>query len=659
MFNIKNIYKFNDDNDIFELNIDDIINNNNINNINNFGYDMTFMAKIGKIKPIYGRENEINRVIEVLCRKKKNNPILVGDAGVGKTAIVEGLAHMIANNTINNKLINKKIFNLSLTSLVSGTRYRGDFEERVDYLFKEIMKNNNIILFIDEIHMIVGSGAGSNESMDLSNMLKPYLSNSDIQIIGATTYEEYKKYIEKDSALERRFQKIVVNPLSVDETIKLLNNIKQQYEEYHNVIYTDDAIKYSVLLSDKYINNRNLPDKAIDVIDMAGSKINISKKYYSNNYIKLRKELNDILTKKNLFLIQKKYKDASELRYKEKKLIEKLKKYEYLKNKINKKHVVDIKDIVNVISSMTNVSIKTDDLNEIKKIEFLKKNIKKYLLGQDNAVENTLNNIKMNRLIFNDLNKPIVSLLFIGPHGVGKTYLAELIAKYFFDSEKNIIKIDMSEVYDMYSVTKIINEYLINSIYKKPHCVVLFDKIDKCDKNILNIFLQLIEDGYLTDLYGKKISFKNTILIFISDITTDDNSIGFIRQKDNIKNDTKDNNIFNILKNHFSEDFLNKLDDIIQFNKLDEKIIIKIINNEMKEIIERFKKNNYIIKYTNDLLYKILKDGYNKNIGIGSIKHYIKRNIINLILNNINYNDNKNIIKIKYNKNKDEIYIDL
>ncbi|MFL2621628.1 MAG: ATP-dependent Clp protease ATP-binding subunit, partial [Flavobacteriaceae bacterium] len=554
--------------------------------LDNFGRDLTLYASEGKLDPIIGRNKEIERVSQILSRRKKNNPLLIGEPGVGKSAIAEGLALRIVERKVSRLLYNKRVISLDLASVVAGTKYRGQFEERMKAVMNEIEKNKDIILFIDEIHTIVGAG-GAMGSLDASNMFKPALARGEIQCIGATTLDEYRKYIEKDGALERRFQKIIVEPTSIDETIEILNNIKHKYEDHHNVKYSEDAIKACVNLTDRYINDRNLPDKAIDAMDEAGSRVHITNMDVPKEIVDLENKLETVRLKKNSVVKNQKYEEAARLRDDEKKIEKELLDQQIMwDDELKKKReLVSEDNIIEVVSLISGVPLRKIDQTE-NVVEFnLEDSIKEKIIGQDTAVEAVVNAIQRNKTGLKDPNKPIGSFIFLGQTGIGKTQLAKSLGEELFNNKDSLIRIDMSEYMEKFSVSRLIGAppgyvgyeeggQLSERVRRKPYSVVLLDEIEKAHPDVFNMLLQVLDDGYLTDSVGRKIDFKNTVIIMTSNIGTRKlkdfgTGVGFDTEyKRNDENKLSSEILKKSLSKKFSPEFLNRVDEIVVFNTL-------------------------------------------------------------------------------------------
>jgi len=606
--------------------------------LDNFSRDLTKLAELGSIDPVIGRDKEVKRIAQILSRKKKNNTIIVGDAGVGKSALVEKLALMINDGSCPINLLDKRIMSLDLTSLVAGTKFRGQFEERIKAVLNELQEAPNVILFIDEIHTMVGAGNASG-SMDVANILKPALARGEIQCIGATTFDEYKKNIEKDSALVRRFQKIILTEPNTDETINILKNLKESYEDYHMVEYQDNVIETIVNLSKRYITDKQFPDKAIDILDELGSekKINIKVPAIIE---KLRNQSDSIKLEKQEMVRNQDYEKAAELRDNEKKVIKKLeseKKKWSAEQKLNKKPV-EVDDVYNIITEMTGVPITKLDDKETKNLLSLEKTISKNVIGQDNAVEIISKSIRRNRVGVRGPNKPIGSFMFLGSTGVGKTHLAKTLAKTLFGNPDKIVRVDMSEFMEKHNVSKLIGSppgyvgfdeggQLTEKIKNNPFSVILFDEIEKAHKDVYNILLQILDEGFLTDSFGRKINFTNTLIIMTSNIGAKKVSefgggIGF---SDGTNNDKiKDSIIRKSLKNQFSPEFLNRIDDIIIFNKLDDKSLKKIVQIELNNLNVRLSESDYGITFHKSVVDEIMKLNSEEEYGARPVKRIIQ-----------------------------------
>ena len=645
--------------------------------LDNFGRDLTAFASEGKLDPIIGRNKEIERVSQILSRRKKNNPLLIGEPGVGKSAIAEGLALRIIERKVSRLLYNKRVISLDLASVVAGTKYRGQFEERMKAVMNELEKNRDIILFIDEIHTIVGAG-GAMGSLDASNMFKPALARGEIQCIGATTVDEYRKYIEKDGALERRFQKIMVEPTSIGETIEILQNIKDKYEDHHNVKYTDEAIEACVKLTDRYINDRNLPDKAIDAMDEAGSRIHITNMDVPKEIIELENKLENVREKKNSVVKNQKYEEAAKLRDDEKKLEkELLTQQEQWESELKKKReiVTDV-NITEVVSLISGIPLKKiDNTTNEKNIQFdLESKLKESIIGQNDAIDVVVNAIQRNQTGLKDPNKPIGSFIFLGQTGVGKTQLAKSLGEELFNSKDSLIRLDMSEYMEKFSVSRLIGAppgyvgyeeggQLSEKVRRKPYSIVLLDEVEKAHPDVFNMMLQVLDDGYLTDSVGRKVDFKNTVIIMTSNIGTRKlkdfgTGVGFdtdYRKKE--KNKLSTEVLKKSLGKKFSPEFLNRIDEIVVFNELDKNEIEKIVKIEIKKFISRLSEIEYKIQIDSKAISFLAKKGYNKEYGARPVKRAIQKFIEDeiakmIVKNKIKKNDN---IVISHKKDNDKL----
>ena len=611
--------------------------------LDNFGRDLTLYAKEGKLDPIIGRHKEIERVSQILSRRKKNNPILVGEPGVGKSAIAEGLALRIVEKKVSRNLFNKRIIMLDLAAIVAGTKYRGQFEERLKSIITELEKNKNIILFIDEIHTLVGAG-GASGSLDASNMFKPALARGELQCIGATTLNEYRQHIEKDGALERRFQKIIVQPSSVSETIDILMNIKYKYEDHHNVTYTEDAIKACVHLTNRYITDRFFPDKAIDALDEAGSRVHITNIKVSKKITELEEKITETSSNKINAIKQQKFEIAAKLRDSEKLLIQTLEKEKRKWEQTNKsrKEVVDEKNIQDVVSIMTGITVQSIASKEKKALSNMANKINKSIIGQKEAVTKVVNAIRRNRAGLKDPNKPIGSFIFIGPTGVGKTQLTKSLSLEMFDSEDALIRIDMSEYMEKFAISRLIGAppgyvgyeeggQLTEKVRRRPYSVVLLDEIEKAHPDITNLLLQVLDEGKITDSLGRIIDFRNTIIIMTSNIGSRQikdfgNGIGFSTSNKKNNFDKESKSIINkALKKQFSPEFLNRIDETILFKTLNKEDILKIIDIEIKHITERIKDLGYTAKINKNAKVFIADEGYDEKNGVRPLKRAIQR----------------------------------
>jgi ATP-dependent Clp protease ATP-binding subunit ClpC len=611
--------------------------------LDNFGRDLTKMAEIGKLDPIVGREKEIERVAQILSRRKKNNPILIGEPGVGKTAIAEGLALRIVQKKVSRVLFGKRVVTLDLASLVAGTKYRGQFEERMKAVMLEIEKNPQIVLFIDEIHTIVGAG-GASGSLDASNMFKPALARGDIQCVGATTLDEYRQYIEKDGALARRFQMVMVDATSIDETIEILNNIKGKYEDHHNVTYSDEAIVSAVKYSERYITDRFLPDKAIDVIDEVGARVHIKNINVPQEVVDLEEAVEEIKLEKNRVVKSQRYEEAAQLRDREKKLLEQLEnaKQAWEEESKTSRHIVTEDHVGEVIAMMTGIPVKKVNMNEGDKILKMGDSLRGRIVGQDAAVEKLVKAIQRTRVGLKDPKKPIGTFIFLGPTGVGKTELAKTLTEYLFDKEDALIRIDMSEYMEKFSISRLVGAppgyvgyeeggQLTEKVRRKPYSVVLLDEIEKAHPDIFNILLQVLDDGILTDSLGRRVDFRNTIIIMTSNIGVRDlkdfgAGIGFAT-KSRVENqdDMVKSTIQNALKKTFSPEFLNRLDDVIVFNSLAREDIHKIIEISLKKLFSRITSIGYSMELTDKAKDFLAEKGYDQQYGARPLNRAIQK----------------------------------
>jgi ATP-dependent Clp protease ATP-binding subunit ClpC len=611
--------------------------------LDNFGRDLTKMAEDDKLDPIIGREKEIERVAQILSRRKKNNPILIGEPGVGKTAIAEGLALRIVQKKVSRVLFNKRVVTLDLASLVAGTKYRGQFEERMKAVMNELEKSPNVILFIDELHTIVGAG-GASGSLDASNMFKPALARGEIQCIGATTLDEYRQYIEKDGALARRFQMVMVDATSPEETIQILNNIKDKYEDHHNVIYTPAAIEACVKLSDRYISDRFLPDKAIDILDEAGARVHINNIHVPEDILRLEAEVENIKAEKNRVVKSQKYEEAAQLRDKEKKLLEQLEaaKNRWEDESKSKRFTVEEDNVAEVIAMMTGIPAKRIAQNEGTKLLNMNIELGDKVIGQDEAIKKLTKAIQRTRVGLKDPKKPIGSFIFLGPTGVGKTELAKMLATYLFDKEDSLIRIDMSEYMEKFSVSRLVGAppgyvgyeeggQLTEKVRRKPYSVVLLDEIEKAHPDVFNILLQVLDDGILTDGLGRRVDFRNTIIIMTSNIGVRDlkdfgAGIGFAnRAKTEGLDEVMKSTIQSALKKAFSPEFLNRLDDVVVFNSLSKEHIFKIIDISLGKLFKRITDLGYKIELTEKAKDFLAEKGYDQQYGARPLNRAIQK----------------------------------
>ncbi len=613
--------------------------------LDNFGRDLTALAEEGKLDPVVGRESEIQRVSQILSRRKKNNPLLIGEPGVGKSAIAEGLALRITQRKVSRILYDKRLVTLDLASLVAGTKYRGQFEERMKAVMNELEKNDDIILFIDEIHTIVGAG-GATGSLDASNMFKPALARGEIQCIGATTLDEYRQYIEKDGALERRFQKVLVEPTSLEETIEILQNIKDKYESHHNVSYTEDALEACVKLTNRYMTERFLPDKAIDALDEAGSRVHITNINVPDKILNIEASLEEVRERKNSVVKKQKYEEAAKLRDDEKNLEKELAAAQEAWEKESKLHkeTVDEENVAEVVSMMTGIPVNRIAQTESNKLAALPDRIKGKVIGQDEAVAKVVKAIQRNRAGLKDPNKPIGSFIFLGQTGVGKTQLAKVLARELFDSDNALVRIDMSEYMEKFAVSRLIGAppgyvgyeeggQLTEKIRRKPYAVVLLDEIEKAHPDVFNMLLQVLDDGYLTDSLGRKIDFRNTIIIMTSNIGARKlkdfgQGVGFGTAAKQSQADAHAKSVIeNALKKTFAPEFLNRVDDVMVFNALDKEHIHKIIDIELEKLFLRIKDIGYKLTLTDKAKDYIADKGFDKDYGARPLKRAIQKYI--------------------------------
>ena len=611
--------------------------------LDNFGRDLTEMAEEGKLDPVVGREKEIERVSQILSRRKKNNPLLIGEPGVGKSAIAEGLALRIIQKKVSRILFNKRVVTLDLASLVAGTKYRGQFEERMKAVMNELEKNDDIILFIDEIHTIVGAG-GATGSLDASNMFKPALSRGEIQCIGATTLDEYRQYIEKDGALERRFQKVIVEPTSVQETITILNNIKNKYEDHHNVTYTPEAIEACVKLTNRYMSERFLPDKAIDALDEAGSRVHITNIDVPVQVLDLERQLEEVRELKSSVVKKQKYEEAAKLRDDEKRIEKDLAiaQEHWEEEAKNNRILVTEDNVADVVSMMTGIPVNRIAQTESNKLAKLPKLIQDKVVGQNEAVLKIARSIQRNRAGLKDPNRPIGSFIFLGQTGVGKTQLAKVLAKELFDSEDSLIRIDMSEYMEKFAISRLVGAppgyvgyeeggQLTEKVRRKPYCVVLLDEIEKAHPDVFNMMLQILDDGYITDSLGRKIDFKNTIIIMTSNIGARQlkdfgQGVGFgTAAKISQADENSKSIIENALKKAFAPEFLNRIDDVIVFNALEKHDIDLIIEIELKKLFLRIEELGYKLNLSDKAKAFIADKGFDKQFGARPLKRAIQK----------------------------------
>ena len=611
--------------------------------LDNFGRDLTKMAEEGKLDPIVGREKEIERVSQILSRRKKNNPVLIGEPGVGKSAIAEGLALRIIQRKVSRVLFNKRIVALDIASLVAGTKYRGQFEERMKAVMNELENSPDVILFIDEIHTIVGAG-GASGSLDASNMFKPALARGEIQCIGATTLDEYRQYIEKDGALERRFQKVLVEPTTVDETIQILNNIKEKYEDHHNVNFTPEAIEACVKLTNRYITDRHLPDKAIDAMDESGSRVHISNIVVPKAILDVEQKIEDIKEEKNKVVRSQRYEEAAKLRDRERQLLEELDKAKKAWEEESKSNrtTVNEDNVAEVVAMMSGIPVTRIAEKESGKLRRMKEEMVGKVIGQEEAVAKVVKAIQRNRAGLKDPNRPIGSFIFLGPTGVGKTQLAKELARYLFDTEDALIRIDMSEYMEKFSVSRLIGAppgyvgyeeggQLTEKVRRRPYSIILLDEIEKAHPDVFNLLLQALDDGKMTDSLGRHIDFKNAIIIMTSNIGARDLSdfgkgVGFgTAAKAAGQEDSNRGVIEKALKKAFAPEFLNRIDDIIMFNSLKREDIHKIIDIELGHLYKRISELGYDLKLTDEAKDFLGEKGYDEKFGARPLKRAIQK----------------------------------
>ncbi|MTI88905.1 MAG: ATP-dependent Clp protease ATP-binding subunit [Balneolaceae bacterium] len=645
--------------------------------LDNFGRDLTQMAEEGKLDPIIGREKEIERVAQVLSRRKKNNPVLIGEPGVGKTAIAEGLASRIVEKKVSRVLYDKRVIALDLAALVAGTKYRGQFEERMKAVMTELEKTEDVILFIDELHTIVGAG-GASGSLDASNMLKPALARGDVQAIGATTLNEYRQFIEKDGALERRFQKIMVDPTTPEETMEILNQIKPKYEEHHSVRYTDEAIDSCVKLTDRYVTDHFLPDKAIDALDEAGARVHLSNITVPQNIIDLEEQIESTSEEKNTMVKKQRFEEAARLRDKEKRLIEDLENAQLEWEKESESIVYDVhdEDVASVIAMMSGVPVNKITQKEGQKLLQMKEQLGSQVIGQEEAIVKLTKAIQRTRAGLKDPSRPIGSFIFLGPTGVGKTEMAKVLAKYLFDKEDALIRIDMSEYMEKFSVSRLVGAppgyvgyeeggILTEKVRRKPYSVVLLDEIEKAHPDVFNILLQVLDDGILTDSLGRRIDFRNTIIIMTSNIGardirnlgkgigfgTDDSTFDYAKMKTTIQD---------ALKKVFNPEFLNRIDDVITFKPLEQEDIFQIIDLLNEDLFKRITDLGYEIEVTKAAKEFIAEKGFDQKYGARPLKRAIQKYIEDPLAEELLENEHKEgtVIKIKMNKSRDGLAFD-
>jgi ATP-dependent Clp protease ATP-binding subunit ClpC len=646
--------------------------------LDSFSRDLTKMAQDGKLDPVVGRAKEIERVSQILSRRKKNNPILIGEPGVGKSAIAEGLSLKIVQRKCSRILFNKRIVILDLASMVSGTKYRGQFEERVKALMGELEKNPDVILFIDEIHTMIGAG-GASGSLDASNMFKPALARGEIQIIGATTIDEYRKHIEKDGALERRFQKVMVEPASPEETLEILNNIKDKYEAHHHVTYTEDAIKACVDLTSRYMTDRFLPDKAIDALDEAGSRVHISNIVVPKEITDIEKKISDIKDKKAEVVRSQRYEEAAKLRDVEKQLQNELeiarKKWE--DESRDNRQTVSEENVAEVVSMITGVPLTKVSQNENQKLSKMYETMSGSVIGQEEAIRKVTKAIQRGRVGLKDPNRPIGSFIFLGPTGVGKTELAKQLAKYMFDSEDSLIRIDMSEYMEKFAISRLIGAppgyvgheegggQLTEKVRRRPYSVILLDEIEKAHPEVFNLLLQVLDDGQLTDSHGRKVSFKNSVIIMTSNtgsrkLKEFGTGVGFnTKSRDGQKSDIEKDVIQKELKKTFAPEFLNRIDGVITFNSLDKPEIEKIIMVEIDKLKKRVLDLEFELDFKQAAIDNIVKNGFDPQYGARPLKRAIQKYVEDVLTEEIITNNPEKGSKLilDYNSEEDKMIV--
>ncbi|MCH8287515.1 MAG: ATP-dependent Clp protease ATP-binding subunit [Candidatus Marinimicrobia bacterium] len=610
--------------------------------LDHFGTDITKMALEGKLDPVIGREKEIERVSQILSRRKKNNPVLIGEPGVGKTAIAEGLALRIIEKLVPRVLFDKKVVTLDLSSMVAGTKYRGQFEERMKAIMNELEKSKDIILFIDELHTIVGAGAASG-SLDASNMFKPALARGEIQCIGATTLDEYRKYIEKDGALERRFQKIMVNPPTVEESLKILNGLKSRYEDHHHVKYSDKALEAAVKLSERYITDKYLPDKAIDVMDETGSRVHLSNIIVPEEVVKLEGKIDALRKRKEEVVKTQNFEKAAEIRDTERKLTDELNLHRKAWDQEQENNLVEVTedDIADVVSVMTGIPVNRVAESEFEKLKKIEEELKKKIVGQDEVISHLSRSIRRARAGLKDPSRPIGSFIFLGPTGVGKTELAKVLAKYLFQDDESFIRIDMSEYMEKFSVSRLVGAPpgyvgyeeggdLTEKVRRRPYSVVLFDEIEKAHYDIFNILLQILDDGSLTDSFGRKVDFRNTILILTSNIggrLLRSKNLGFGKEDKKSRNEEIKKKVIEEAKKIFNPEFLNRIDEVVSFKELDRDSVMQIIDIMIEEIRERLLSRQLELRLSRAVKSHLLEKGYNRDMGARPMRRTIEKEL--------------------------------
>jgi ATP-dependent Clp protease ATP-binding subunit ClpC len=647
--------------------------------LDNFGRDLTKAAEENKLDPIVGREQEIERVAQILSRRKKNNPVLIGEPGVGKTAIAEGLGLRITQRKVSRILFNKRIVTLEIASLVAGTKYRGQFEERMKAVMAELEKSPDVILFIDEMHTIVGAG-GASGSLDASNIFKPALARGEIQCVGATTLDEYRQYIEKDGALDRRFQKVMVEPTSVEETQQILENIKERYEDHHHVTYTDEAVEACVKLSDRYISDRYFPDKAIDVLDEAGSRVHISNIVVPDNILQLEEKIEDVKAEKNRVVKNQRYEEAARLRDKEKNLSEELEraKQRWEEEMKEQRYTVSDEDVAEVVSMMTGVPVTKVAAGELERLSNMGEQLKGKIIGQDKAIDKLVKAIQRSRLGLKDPEKPIGSFIFLGQTGVGKTELAKVLTETMFDSDEALIRIDMSEYMEKFTVSRLIGAppgyvgyeeggQLTERVRRRPYSVVLLDEIEKAHPDIFNILLQVLDDGLLTDGLGRRIDFKNTIIIMTSNVGVKElksfgEGVGFSTGARAAQSgDAMRATLEGAMRKVFRPEFLNRIDEVIVFNELEREHIMEIIDLQLRSVFGRIEEKGFSIELTDDAKDYIADKGFDKQYGARPLNRALQRYLEDPIADEILKGKTKegDTLLVDFDQEKDEIVVSI
>ena len=645
--------------------------------LDNFGRDLTFAAEEGRLDPVVGRGNELERIAQILSRRKKNNPILIGEPGVGKSAIAEGLAMRIVDRKVSRALFNKRIVTLDIASLVAGTKYRGQFEERMKALLNELEKNPNVILFIDELHTIVGAG-GASGSLDASNMFKPALARGEIQCIGATTMDEYRQHIEKDGALERRFQKIIIDPTTAEETIEILNNIKSKYEDHHLVNYSEDAIKACVYLTDRYVSDRYLPDKAIDAMDEAGSRVHITNIRVPDAIVRIEEQIDKVRDEKTAAIKSQKYEQAAKFRDQERELMDQLeaekKKWEE-ESRLNREQVTD-QNVSEVVSMMTGVPVQRIAMNESERLINMEQDLEKSVVGQQDAIKKIVKSIRRNRAGLKDPAKPIGSFIFLGPTGVGKTHLAKVLSHHLFDTDDAIIRIDMSEYMEKFAVSRLVGAppgyvgyeeggQLTEKVRRKPYSVLLLDEIEKAHPDVFHLLLQMLDDGQLTDSLGRRVDFKNTIIIMTSNIGSRQlkdfgMGVGFnTPARQAASKEYTQSVIENALKKTFAPEFLNRVDDVVIFDSLMKEHIFRIIDIELRKLFKRIDDLGYHIKLTDAAKEYIAEKGWDPSFGARPLKRSIQKYLEDPLAEEIIRTKIKagDTLEVDYKKKEDQITV--